>query len=203
MATNVSILELQSGTLSVDDFDKVHTWVNEVLRAAPNPLRIFNPDMVNRNPHAVVQSARASGCDAIVLDQLTFMETARKGKRDQSRAYELQDILRDLKALVSTGRHPLPVAMAHQIKRDGIKGAERTGHLHMTDMADSSEVERASDFVFGLYASEDDRAVDLMQLQTLAARRVPIQDFELLWSIDTGHIACRGVLSLETVEEMS
>lgn len=196
IATGVSITELQSGTLSPEDYEQLRWWVNDVLRVAPNPFRIFNPETVNRNPHAVVQATRASGCDAIVLDQLTFMETTRM-KRDQSRAYELKDILHDLKGLVSIGRAPLPVAMAHQIKREGIKNAEKTGRLHMTDMADSSEVERAVDFAFGLYASEDDRAVGLMQLQGLAARRVPTETFDLLWNIEVGLVQCRGLASLD------
>lgn len=196
MATGVSITELQSGSLSDEDYERLRWWVNDVLRVAPNPLRIFNPETVNRNPHAVVQSARASGCDSIVIDQLTFMETSRS-KRDQSRAYELKDILHDLKGLVSIGRSPLPVAMAHQITRDGIKSAEKTGRLSMTHMADSSEVERACDFAFGLYASEDDRAVNRMQLQGLAARRVPTETFDLLWNIEVGMVACRGLLSLD------
>lgn len=197
MATNVSIMELQRGTLSSEDYERLRWWVNDVLRPAPNALRIFNPDTVNRNPHSVVQAARASGCDSIVLDQLTFMETSRRGKREQSRAYELSDIMRDLRGLVSTGRHPLPLAAAHQIKREGIKAAEKTGRLQMTDMADSSEVERAVDFAFGLYASEDDREVHRMQLQGLAARRVPTETFDLLWNIEVGIVACRGVASLD------
>ena len=196
MATNVSIMEMQRGTLSDEDYERLRWWVNDVLRVADNPLRIFNPETVNRNPHAVVQATRASGCDSIVLDQLTFMETSRS-KRDQSRAYELSDIMRDLRGLVGTGRRPLPLAAAHQIKREGIKQAEKTGRLQMTDMADSSEVERAVDFAFGLYASEDDRAVNRMQLQGLAARRVPTETFDLLWNIEVGLVACRGVVSLE------
>ena len=198
MATNISIAELQTGTLSDEDYETLRSWVNDVLRVADNPLLIFNPLTVNRNPHAVVQAARAYDADALIIDQLTFMETT-KIKKDQSRSYELRDILHDLKGLVSTGRNPLPVLMAHQINREGIKAAEKTGRLTMTSMADSSEVERACDFAFGLYASEEDRVVHQMQLQGLAARRVPAESFDLTWNIEYGIVAARNMVDFSDV----
>jgi replicative DNA helicase len=188
IATNVSITEMQAGSLEPEDYDRLRAWVNDVLRTAPNPLFIFNPITANRTPHAIVQAARANGADAIILDQLTFMENTVR-KRDQSRSYELRDIMHDLKGLVGTGRNPLPVLMAHQIKREGIKAAEKTGRLSMTDMADSAEVERSVDFAFGLYASEDEREVNRMELQGLAARRVILRSFDLTWNIEIGVVS--------------
>lgn len=196
VALNLSITELQAGTLSDTDYAALHHWCVNVLATAPNPLFIFNPATVQRTPHAIVAAARANNADSIILDQLTFMETTAK-KRDQSRSYELRDILHDLKGLISTGRHRLPLLMAHQIKREGVKSAEKTGRLVMTDMADSADVERAVDWGFALYQSQDDREVNIMQFQGLAARRAPTRSFELNWHIEIGHVAVKNDLVLE------
>lgn len=196
IATNISIQELQTGTLSPQDYETLRTWLNDVLRVADNPFYIFNPATVNRTPHAVVQAALANSADAIILDQLTFMESTIR-KRDQSRAYELAAIMHDLKGLISTGRHRLPCLVAHQIKRDGIKAAEKTGRLSMSDMADSSEVERSADFAFGLWASEDQRAVNRMEFQGLAARRTVLRSFDLNWNIEIGLVHALNEIELE------
>lgn len=196
MATNISSLDLQRGTLSDADYNRLREWVNDVLRPADNPLRIFNPTSVNRTPHGIVQAARAYDCDSIVLDQLTFVETTEKVK-GQSRSYELKDIVHSLKDLIDHSRKPLPLLAAHQIKREGITRASSTGRLVMTDMADSSEVERGFDFIFGLYQTDDDRQAQEMQLQGLASRRVPSKSFALTWDLSAGII----IANREVVDE--
>ena len=195
IALHISIQEMQNGTLSPVDYNRLREWCNDVLKVAPNPLFIFNPAVVQRTPHAVVQAARANNADSIILDQLTFMETT-QNKRDQSRSYELRDILHDLKGLVSTGRHRLPLLMAHQIKREGIKAAEKSGVLKMTDLADSSEVERSVDWGFALYQSDDDREVGAMQLQGVAARRQALRSFDLIWQIEVGVVGVRNEVEI-------
>ncbi len=196
LATNISSLDLQRGTLSDGDHARLREWVNDVLRVADNPFRIFNPTNTNRTPHAIVQAARAYDCDSIVLDQLTFVESTDK-IRGQSRSYELKDIIHNLKDLIDHSRKPLPLAAAHQIKRDGISRASSTGRLAMTDMADSSEVERGFDFIFGLYQTDDDKMAQEMQLQGLAARRVPSKSFALTWDLGAGII----IANREIVDE--
>ena len=188
LATNISSLDLQRGTLSDPDYNRLREWVNDVLRVADNPLRIFNPSTVNRTPHSIVQAARAHDCDSIILDQLTFVESTDK-VRGQSRSYELKDIIHSLKGLIDHSRKPLPLLAAHQIKREGITRASGSGKLSMTDMADSSEVERGFDFIFGMYQTDDDRHANEMQLQGLAARRVPSTSFALIWDLTASVIA--------------
>lgn len=196
MATGVSLQELQTGRLNEADRTRLVEWVDDVLTPSDTPLHILRPPNGQRTPHALVQQALALEADSIIVDQLTFVEPSRR-RRDQSRVYELAEIMRDFKTLVSAGRKQLPLLLAHQINRDGVKQAEKTGWLHMGAMADSSEVERASDFVFGLYAPEDMRLTGGMQFQGLAARRVPTKSYDLHWMIEVGAIGVRNEVEFE------
>lgn len=191
VALGLSIQELQDGALSAQDYDKLRAWVRDVLEPSPVPLPIFSPVTVARTPHAVVAAARANGADSLVVDQLNFLENGRE-RRDQRRNYELTDILRDLRDLISTGRRQLPCLLMHQIKREGVEHAEKTGRYRMSDFADSAEVERIASMAFALYASEDMRAIGRMQLQGLAARRFPLKSWDLLWQIEVGLIRVRN-----------
>lgn len=183
IATNLSIEELQAGTLSDADLAMLKAWVNDVLMVSDTPFLIFSPTMVNRTPHAIVQAARAHGVEALIVDQLTFLDDAGNSR---SRPEEIKNILHDLKELISTGRHQMPCLLAHQINREGVKAAEKSGWLSMYHMAEGSEVERTVDWAFGLYQSNENKMFSRMQFQTLATRRAVPKHFNLQWSIATG-----------------
>jgi hypothetical protein len=61
--------------------------------------------------------------------------------------------------------------LAHQINREGMREAKKNGLLEMWMLAEGSEVERTADWVFSLYASEDERRAQMIKWQTLATRR--------------------------------
>lgn len=195
IALHLSINEMQDGTLSSQDYESLRAWCTDVLHAASNPLHIFNPSTVQRTPHAIVAAARANNADMIILDQLTFVDNT-EVKKDQNRAYELVDILQDLKGLISTGRHRMPLLVAHQITREGNKTADSTGQLLMRHMADSSAVERTADWAFALYQTEDERDSHLMQFQGLGSRRKANRSFNLLWHIEVGMVGVRNPMPL-------
>lgn len=187
MAVGLSIQELQDGTLSDFDYKRLVTWVNEVEHAE-HPLYILAPDLAMRNPQAIVAQAKALGADSLIIDQLTFLEPVTT-KPGYNRTQDMRTILHDLKGLISTGRNQLPCIMAHQVSREGVKAAERTGAVAMYHMSDSAEVERSADMLFSLWASDEQRTTNRMTLQMIAARRLKPKDFELHWSIDVGKIA--------------
>lgn len=184
---HLSYSDLQDGTLAESEYKLLVEWVEDVLVKSDTPLHILHPDQVQRRPHAIVQQARGLGVESLILDQLTFVEP-NESKRNQSRAYEVRDILHDLAATISTGRQPLSCLMAHQAKRDAVKEAERTGRLTIDSGADSAEVERTGAWVFGLWASEHQQALGQTTLQTLAVRRGKPRDFELAWDVGVGLI---------------
>lgn len=196
MANQISIQEVQTGRLNDRDRTTLQEWINDVLRASNTPLHIMQPPVGQRTPQAIVQQAMAHEADSLIVDQLTFVEPGRR-RKDQSRVYEMAETMRDFKTLVSAGQYKVPLLMAHQINREGIKAADKTGWLNMSNMADSSEVERASDLVFGLYAPEDMREHGGMQFQGLACRRLPLKSFDLHWQIAIGAIGVRNEVEFE------
>lgn len=150
MALHLDIGALQTGTLSTEDEDRLRTWCSEHLTSSDTPLHILSPEMVNANPHALVQAARAYGTDSLIIDQLSHV-AAVPGKRDDGRRNEVSHILRTISDLIKSGRHPMPCLMMHQVNREGIKAVESTKRVLMTHMAEASEVERTSSLVMALY----------------------------------------------------
>ena len=187
---------LEQGKLSQEDRSTLLEWIEDVLLESDTPLIISSPD--HRTPHSLIQQARAMEAQWVSIDQLNFVEPTRP-RRDQNTPQELFQIMRDFKNLIN-GRHPLAMMIAHQIKREGIKNAEKTGWLTMTDMADSAGVERTADFVFGLYGSDDMRRSGGMQFQGLAARRAPLASYDLHWQPAIGGIAVRNEVDFDVSE---
>jgi hypothetical protein len=105
-------------------------------------------------------------------------------------------MMHTLKAMVSTGRDRLPVLLAHQATREGLKLAQKLGRLELWHLAESSEVEKTADWVFALYQSQDQRKARLALLQTLAARREDLKHFLLQWEINTGTVIVRNEVEL-------
>lgn len=192
LALHLSSEEMERGELSDTDYKRLVEWVNDVLAVADNPLLIFAPDGSMRTPQSVVAQARAYQADSLIVDQLTFMEAAEVGRND-ARHGVLRTITHDLHVLIGTG-DPLPCVLAHQVNREGVKYAEKTGRMEMYHMAEGAEVERTVDWLFALYASHDQRATGRLSFQTLKARRKMPLDFDLLWDIGTGSIAARAAV---------
>jgi hypothetical protein len=82
--------------------------------------------------------------------------------------------------------------LAHQINREGIKAAEKDGELHMTHLAESAEVERTADWVFGLYQTESHRLAQTASLKILAARRVEPKEWTITWRPASGFVTVLG-----------
>jgi hypothetical protein len=138
----------------------------------------------------MVREARMRGADSIAIDQLTFVEP---GSTKNRQGWEIiGDIMHDLKTGISTGRDKLPCLLAHQINREGVKAAEKTGHLEMHMLAGSSEVERTADWVFGLYRNSEDRIAEIAKFQVLASRREDVNAWLLAYSPATGMIQTMG-----------
>jgi hypothetical protein len=195
IATGLSIEELQTGRLSAEDYDRLKTWVHDEMRASDVPLRIACPDDDLRTPQAIVAQARSFDADSLIVDQLSHLEVGRT-RSNWSRTNELAHIIKGLKTAISTGRNPLSCMLIHQINRAGEEALEKTNRLEKRHAADSSEVERSAEPLLGLYASQDEQACGLANLQVLAARRVPPGLGWLLdWNVDVGRISVRGPLA--------
>lgn len=181
----------QRGQCEPEEVERVRQFINdELLGKDRAPFHIIMPEPGKRSVHAMVRQAQMLGAQALFIDQLTFVEHPNPGKK--ARHEIIRDLMHDLKTLISTGNMPIPTMIAHQINRDGMASARKTGYLLMDHMAEGSEVERTADWVFGLYQSLDDRVAREALFQVLAARREDTNAWKLVWHPSGGMVAVIG-----------
>jgi replicative DNA helicase len=188
MATGSSYRDWQAGQSSEADIMRVRQWL-EALRERDNIFIVAQPPPGRRSFDAMIGEARVHRVDSVLIDQLTFVEMPdpRKAKTER-----IGDALHRLKAQISSGHDPLSCVVAHQINREGVKAADKVGHLEMYHLADSAEIERTADFVFGVYANREDKHVDRAKFQILAARRTELKNWHMTWNINLGTYRARS-----------
>lgn len=187
LATGVPSTTWQRGECTPEDKELVRDWL-DVMEQSEVPLRVLRPDIGSRSFPHMVRQAQVLGADSILIDQLTHVELA---SPDKPKPERIGDALHTLKALISTGRDRIPCVLAHQINREGVQASRKAGYLEMYHLAESSEVERTADWVFGLYASRDDQNAERLKFQTLASRRAPIKHWNLDWAVSSGSVVVR------------
>lgn len=192
LASHVNPTSFQRGTCHEVEEQRVRRTIAE-MEASDTPLWIVQPDANARTVESMVREAIVRGASSLFIDQLTFIDAP--NPRDP-RHYQIRAILHSLKVAISTGVTRLPCMLAHQINREGVRNSRKYGRLEMEDLAEGSEAERTMDFVFGLFRSEMDVQASLAKLQMLAARRAPLANWELDWSIEVGNFAVRQQIDL-------
>lgn len=187
MATGCSYRDWQAGRSSEADLMRVRQWV-EALRERDNVFVVAQPPPGRRSFDSMIGEARVHEVDSVLIDQLTFVEMPdpRKAKTER-----IGDALHRLKAQISDGHNPLSCLVAHQINREGVKAADKVGHLEMYHLADSAEIERTADWVFGVYAGRDDKRTRRAKFQILAARRAELKNWNMTWNVDLGTYRAR------------
>lgn len=187
LACGVDARRWQHGNCTDDEVGRVREWVEKHVTCSDRPLWILQPPPGERSVPHMVRTAQVLGADALLIDQLTFVEL--EGEARQPRHERIGQTLHLLKAMISTGRDRVPCLLAHQINREGVKAVRKTGHLLMEHLAESAEVERTADWVFGLYQSGEHRATQRALFQTLASRRDDTKHFEMMWNVNTGMVS--------------
>lgn len=171
----------------------------DVLAEANGELIVKMPPRSQRTVETMVREARMRGADSLAIDQLTFIEVV--ATRGKQRWENVRDIMHDLKTEISTGTDKLPCLLAHQINREGVKAADKTGYLEMYMLAESSEVERTADWVFGLYRSRNDTIAEIATLQVLAARREDVTAWMMRYDPASGLIETHREITLGGEDE--
>lgn len=194
MAVGVDSMRWQRGQCLPEEVEAVREWITD-LEKSDTPLWIVQPDLGRRSIEHMVREAQVREVESLLIDQLTFVELPSERKPKHER---IGEALHTLKGLISTGRDRMSTMMAHQINRDGVKAAEKVGYLEMYHMAEAAEVERTADIVVGAYASRDDLVAYRLKLQLLAARRVPLNAWDLDWMPFTGNINVRQEIALSS-----
>ena len=196
MVLSIDARRWQRGECTDAEVQRVRDWIASFEQEQRNhPFWILQPEPGKRAMEQLVRRAQAMG-DSVFIDQLTFVESSppvEKKPRHEQIGYSLHT----LKALISGG---MPAMLAHQINREGIKAAQKVGHLEMYHMAEAAEVERTADWVFGLWQDRALRDVNRLRIQTLAARREDLVNWELVWRPWNGMMQVQGTFELEDVE---
>lgn len=197
LACHVDARAWARGTCEPEEVERVEAFLADEAPALKEHLQVITPGEAERTMGAMVRQAQMFGADSILVDQLTFVEPPdpRKARHEQ-----LRDIMHEAKLLLTTGAKPMPMLLAHQINREGVKLAAKSGFLEMHMLAEGSEVERTADWVFGLYQSPQERKLLQSTLQVLAARREDLNAWQLSWAVQQGFI---GVIGEKTLEEQA
>lgn len=157
----------RKGLCTEDEVARVQRFLDERGDEMREYIQVIQPQRGNRTVEWITRHARSLRTQSLIIDQLTFMEPSDRRFRGPEK---ITDIMHDLKDAIG-GREPVPAMVLHQINREGMREAKKNGWLEMYMLAEGSEVERTADWVFGLYASPDERQAQMLKWQTLATRR--------------------------------
>lgn len=199
MACVVDAQAWERGEATEDEIERVRTWVEKVLALDPEQggyLHVHKPDIGQRSFQSMVREAELLRADDLLIDQLTFVELGQGIGDNRSKQEKIGEGLHLLKNMISTGRHQMSCLLTHQINREGVKAADKVGHLEMYHLADGAECERTADFVFGQYASRDERAVGQAKFQMLGARRVELKHWQIGWRPWVGGVKTKHEIDL-------
>ena len=181
LATGIEYRAWQRGECTPEQYAQAEAFLHDEIGAeSDGALQVVQPEMgLERTVAAMVRNAQMLDVQSLLIDQLTFIEHPKPERK--GRPEIIRDILHELKPMISTAAEPITAMIAHQINRPGVEAARKVGRLYMEHLAESSEVERTSDWVFGMYQSEEQRKIGLANVQTLAARREDVKNWEMFW----------------------
>lgn len=176
MLSGVSYARMQSGTLSkkerailIESYDNMSS-IGDVI--------IEQPEIGKRSAQMIIKRARELNVDVVVIDQMSFMESASGDTNTELKAY--RNVVSDLKREISRrDEKQLPCFLLAQMNRESM--SRRHGRGDMSTLASTSELERASDIVYGISKSRQEAINNVSTLEILGARRVDIKS----WVIKT------------------
>jgi hypothetical protein len=171
------------GEVAEEKVAQVRAFVADVMPTLPANLHVLAPTRGSRTPQMLVREARMLGVTRMAIDQLTHVEHPDPGRKPRHELFN--ENVHEFADLIKDGRDPIALLVAHQINREGVKAAAKQGYLEMVHLAESAGVERAPDWVFGLFQSSDERVNRVAKFQTLAARREDIKNWQIQWDPET------------------
>lgn len=183
------------GEVTPEKVQWVRDYISDTMPTMPGQLHILMPPPGRRTVQMMVREAQMLGAQSLLIDQLTFVE--HPDPRQRPRHEIVMEIMRDLKNTLTTGKEKMACLVAHQINRAGVAAAAKQGYLEMQHLAESSEVERAVDWAFGLYQSREERKAQMAKFQILAARREDLCNWQIAWRIDAGQASVISKIDLE------
>lgn len=190
MKARVNYERWQRGDADDGEVERVRMWADKLAKSDNAPI-VLMPDRGSRTVPAIVRKAVVLGAQSLIVDQLSFVEHS-PTSRERQRWAMWGETIHELKNEISEGRDKLPCLLLHQINREGMRAAAKSGRHEMDHLAEAAEIERTSDFVFALYQSPDAKVVGEAIWQTLKSRRVPPKDWDLAFRLEVGDIRVRA-----------
>lgn len=190
MAASVDYRRWQRGQATEEEEARIRLYEEERIKGSEDRFQIIHPSPGQSTMAAMVKRAHVLGVNRMYIDQLTFVEHPHPARKPRHEV--VRDNLHELKAMISSGSMTMPCLMAHQINREGVKKAESSDVLEMWMMAESAEVERTADWVFGLYSSQMERVGGMAKLQILASRRETLKNWRITWRPGVRESVTRG-----------
>lgn len=176
--SGVSYSRLQNRTLDLDELKRLDASRDEL--AQYGDIFVEQPDRGDRTVNDLVGRARQLGCDFILIDQLSFMNSV---KEYDSLTKQYTEIIFDLKSEISSpDRGQIPCFLAVQLNRASV--AEEGKRASVSNIAYSAAIEQTADCVYGLYSNKDLKNNDSMIIDILASRRSIQKSWLLEWSLN-------------------
>jgi replicative DNA helicase len=191
MGAGVDLDSWMTGGASQREEERVESLLQRFRDSGNRPI-ITMPPEGERDVLSLTRQALTEDADSLIIDQLNFTEAPSSSNRDRPRWAAFSDTVRELKTLISDVHNSLPCLLLHQMKREGIERARKSGRYVMDDMGESTAVEQTADFVFALYRNPDRIAERMAIWQTLKARRASTLDLSLNWDLSCGDISFRS-----------
>lgn len=153
----------------------------ESLLDAQDEFATFGPSYVEKPPEGertvrhMLSRGRELGCDVVIIDQLSFIESRRDYRETKD---QIKEIIVELKTNISENEANMlacfvAVQFNREVKKKAIPGME--------NLALSSSLEQTVDMIYGLRQSREMRANHSMVMDILGARRVPPLSYLLHW----------------------
>lgn len=180
----------QQGKASPTEIERIRDYLATTAADLREGLHIISPEPGRRTPAALIRHAQALGAKSVIIDQLTHVEHPNPGRK--SMPERMKDTMQTFASLISTGRTPLPLLMAHQFNREGVKHAKAHGTIAPEHLAEGSEVERSASHVFGLLRSETEQRIGRASAHLIACRRMDTKSWDLAFEPWYGIQESRG-----------
>jgi hypothetical protein len=188
MMAGLSYERWQRGRLDEGGLIRFHTAKIRLKETEHAPIVIM-PERGDRDPVSIVRRAMSMGAESLIVDQLSHVESV-PGSKQRDRNQVVAEIMKEFYVLISEGREKLPMLLTAQIRREGHDNARKTGRYVMSDIAESSEMERTPDFVFTGLPQYSEGNEDGLLWQKLKGRRTEPKPnaWEMIWRLGVGDI---------------
>jgi hypothetical protein len=177
----------QKGCLEPDEEDRM-MLVLDTMRKAEKPFDVIMPSDGERTVLDMYRQALVLGAEAMIIDQLTFVDHQSSHREEYLR---IKATMHTLKKLCNEGSNQLACVMIHQMNRAGVEAAKKSGRIEPVHMLGGSEIENTADHILGIYQSDDMRIAQEAHLQQVKFRRGQRVDWEMRWRLEYGDIATR------------